>query len=367
MALHTIRRQLNEADVYFSKNEIGVNERSDGTTYTISESWDVSGAKLLIKARQGISTLRSQGHEIPEDIIESARQLEFKYWHEHHNLSVDRHAAGLDKSCGPHYKQYFVGFSQPADHLSILDIGGATDSSIRQSLLERMVQRVDYTRIDKPVVDSEKKYVRGNYKDPETAKPYSIGEELAKAEQERLKEMEAVGYTSGFVYINQDNINLHRLRQEVLRNIVEGAYSRYELSMFWDARHIPYPFDDQSFDEIHCHMIDKHIVSGGGLYHPSIDDFVAEIERLSHVDSRFFFTVQESGKVGQFFPPRHISDFGGNMNQLRTSFERQGFEIEEFKVQSSPIGYEDNSLAALTMWCYFTNGLLIARKTQNLI
>ncbi len=361
-----IRKHLEEAVACFSKYERTEVKRPDGTTYTVTENWSVSGAKHLIKAQRSINALRNQGHEIPEDVMEYARQVYYVTYNAGHRSNVENYAVSLDKSCGPYYKQYFVGFSQPADHLSILDIGGSTNSKIRESLLERMVQRVDYTRIEKPRSKSKKKYVRGNYKDPEIAKPYSIGEELVREEQERLEELDAIGYPSGFRYISQDNINLHQLRQEVLRNLVEGNYSRYELSMFWDARHIPYPFKDQSFDEIHCHMIDAPIVSSNdNPGYPSIDEFVAEMTRLSHIDSRFFFTVEESGKQGQFFPPR--SNFDEYMNQLRASFEKQGFEIEEFKVQKTPIGYGDKSLVALTGWCYFTDGLLIARKTQNQI
>ena len=365
--LDEIRRQLREADIYFSKNKTTVVKKPDGITYTVTENWDVSVAKRLINAWRRIKALQTQGHEIPEDVIKDARQLDFKYHWEDRDIAVRSYIKARDKSCSPYYKQYFIGFREPAEHLSILDIGGSNNSRIRESLLERMVQRIDYTRTDMPPADSQNDLwgVGGVYEYPKTAEPYSIGEELVRAEQERLKEMEDIGCISGFQYHDPDNINLHQLRQGVLRRILEGTYSRHELSMFWDARDIPYPFDSHSFDEVHCHMINNPIVSSSGPHYPSIDEFVAEIARLSHMNSRFFFTVQESNEKGQFFLPNPRATFGRHMDRFRKSFERQGFEVEEFKVQEFPIGYGVNSLVALTGWCYFTDGLLIAKNTSN--
>jgi hypothetical protein len=349
-----VREQLHAANEYFAK---GLN---------------FQGVKYLLMAERVIRFL-PQGSEIARDALKLREQNSSVFNQEnglYDNLRrVAYKHAGFNN---PYYKQYFKGVNEPSDSLSILEIGSDTilPDPIQMSLLERRVERIDYTSMEQPA-----RVPVQSIEDHRSAYRTSAMERLLppRMEQECLGDLEIL-MAAG--WIQRD-----KARDEVIGLIDQGHYVRYRMAVSWDARNIPYPLDDRSFDEIHIHMMDQPIVSNSNYPHlPSIDDFASEMGRLSREHARFFFTASSSeilvnsDKKIEFFFPYDRQTFDEYMIKLKEALERQGFEIEEFyinpKEEFIPIRKnltitQINTFASLTNYPEGVDGLLIARKTTK--
>ncbi|MBW2991308.1 hypothetical protein KY348_06430 [Candidatus Woesearchaeota archaeon] len=94
----------------------------------------------------------------------------------------------------------------------------------------------------------------------------------------------------------------------------------------WDAKDLPYPFEDGYFTEIHNHMITDQIVRTTPEefqpIRPTIDEYVSEINRLLKPKGIFFFTNQ-----GHFFHIFGTYNHHKHHREFTEAFKKQGFDI----------------------------------------
>ncbi|KYK26041.1 hypothetical protein AYK26_01175 [Euryarchaeota archaeon SM23-78] len=91
----------------------------------------------------------------------------------------------------------------------------------------------------------------------------------------------------------------------------------------WDAKDLPYPFEDNYFTEIHNHMITDKIVRTTPEefqpIRPTIDEYANEINRILKPNGIFFFTNQ-----GHFF---NTYNYHKHHREFTEAFKKQGFDI----------------------------------------
>jgi len=220
------------------------------------------------------------------------------------------------------YRKYLKAMDQSIEELKIFEIGSANyqqDGSrgrdpIIETCIEREARNIIYRGISEP-----------------GKSPYRLGEDdplwYRKTARELIQNNEQKR-----IYLSPSPTSYQQTKE---------IRSLFQLIVPWDAKDIPYPFPDNSFDEFHCHMVNDKIIlsrdtkamppedSKWNNYH-TIDEFVQEISRITRSDGRVYLTIDNDW----FFVDGSLV-FG--MLELAYSFKMQDFTINLFQFSHNVI------------------------------
>lgn len=106
------------------------------------------------------------------------------------------------------------------------------------------------------------------------------------------------------------------------------------LTLQWDAADIPYPFENESFDQIHCHMITAPVVrdnaAGGEQRYPTSADYAHELHRLTKAGGKFYLSLQSGLLGGGFIPTRtgYYTEFVEKVELFNEELNKVGFATD---------------------------------------
>lgn len=193
------------------------------------------------------------------------------------------------------YSLYLKGIDRPVRRISILEIGAAVGSPIFRELPSRKAEKITYRSICLPFTGV-----------------YSTRNEYHTNAQNALRDKTRGEETSSIAFQDPD------------------ASSRINaISFEWKASDIPYPFNRNSFDEVHCHMITDTIIDPG--YCPSLPSFSAyasELARIIKPLGRYFLSVQQGYFFETFEAMGSADTVVGSMERFAEKLRNYGFTPE---------------------------------------
>ncbi|MBI4163184.1 MAG: hypothetical protein HY513_05875 [Candidatus Aenigmarchaeota archaeon] len=139
---------------------------------------------------------------------------------------------------------------------------------------------------------------------------------------------------AGEDYMRYRNEYRRRAKQTIKKHKPQDA-SKDVLVVSWDAADVPYPFSDESFNELHCHMITSPVVRPNdsdrtdyfGIEVPTTNKWVKEARRLLMPDGRIFLTAQALWSY--FFQGGDkFYEWAGRAEEFLDSLERNDFKVE---------------------------------------